>query len=160
MLCSPPADGNQIQADLIRISDDRRGRMRALEASINDRSSVMVFPEECMANCRKMLRLLEEENPGTSNPEKARVYWDAFQIAIMNSDIARAVLFADRAWRIQVICEDGDSPRAQEMKSCKDHPESHASSGISQIWKTSANEIPRGNFEANEELWLWERARG
>ncbi|KAL6858133.1 hypothetical protein ACO1O0_005586 [Amphichorda felina] len=68
----------------------------------------MSSPLQALHNVRKLLRLYREESVEDASVPCA--YYDAFQIAKFNGDMARAKVFAERAAATRLILEGDDSP--------------------------------------------------
>ena len=124
-------------------SDTRRRQIQHLDNAIGNSDRVMNRPDECLADCRSLSRILEEEYRGSAIVLVARLYYDAFQISITHGDQARAKIFAQRGYEMRVICEGEDSPETQKMKGLMDKPTGHRNFGASQRWKTLQSLVPR-----------------
>ncbi|KAG9191005.1 hypothetical protein G6011_09093 [Alternaria panax] len=102
-----------------------------------------------------MLRLLDEEFLGCAIVLEARLYYDAFQIAITHNDQARASVFAGRAYDARMVCEGDDSPETRRMKDFRTNPDSHRNFGASKRWRTRKSAVPKGLSGYEFEDWLW-----
>jgi hypothetical protein len=102
-----------------------------------------------------MLRLLNEEFKGCAIVLEARLYYDAFQIAITHGDQARASVFAGRAYEVRIVCEGDDSPETRRMKDFQAHPSTHHNSGVSKRWRTRKTAVPKELSAEEFEDWLW-----
>jgi SET domain len=141
-------------------SDARRLQIQRLDTAIGDPDRVMHKPDESMADCRRLLGLLEEEYyQGCATALIPRLYYDAFQISIMHGDRARAGVFAKRAYQYRVLCEGEDSPATRQAKGLMQDPAGHGSFGASMRWRTGRGGMPKGLNEAAFEEWLWRRGR-
>jgi hypothetical protein len=127
-----------------RKSDARRLAIETLDNAIGDPMRVLMMPSDSLADCHKLLRLLEEEYECSAEALKARLYYDAFQICITHSDEARASGFTEKAYKSRILCEGEDSPLTKKMKNFKEKPAAHPNSGLSGAWKTSTGSIPTG----------------
>ncbi|KAH8590593.1 hypothetical protein B0O99DRAFT_579827 [Bisporella sp. PMI_857] len=136
-------------------SDDRRIQIARLDDAIGDQFRVMGKPEDCLADCHTLHRLLEEEYRTDACVLNARLYYDAFQICIAHGDQARAGLFAERAYKTRMMCEGDDSPATQRMKNFMANPNQHPSFGVSRRWRTSKRLVPKGLDGPAFEKWLW-----
>ncbi|TVY51235.1 SET domain-containing protein 5 [Lachnellula cervina] len=141
----------------LQASDSRRRQIRLLDEAIGDPERVMIRPEESLADCQSLLRVLEEEYKDGVGVLIARLYYDAFQICITHGDQARASVFAERGFRSRVICEGEDSPETQNIKGLMENPATHRNSGVSKRWKTAKKLVPKGLDNAGFEKWLWRR---
>ncbi|KAF1837749.1 SET domain-containing protein [Decorospora gaudefroyi] len=139
-------------------SDERRLRIKQLDEAIGDSSRVMNTP--VLADCQEMLRLLDEEYDGGSSPPDARLYYDAFQIAITHSDQARASVFGERMYKARVVCEGEDSPATVCAKNFMQHPAQHLNFGASKRWRTTKTAVPKGLNGEQFEKWLWRSQSG
>ncbi|RYP40633.1 hypothetical protein DL769_011736 [Monosporascus sp. CRB-8-3] len=149
VVCSlPPAE--------LKTSDDRRRRIQALDKAIGDPYRMMSDPAASLADCYALLRALEEEYPHTTSASDARLYYDAFQIAVAHGDRARGKVFAERAYKVRVVVEGEDSPATKKMKALSLNPSSHSSFGAySMKWKGSKKFNPEELNDAEFEKWLW-----
>jgi SET domain len=151
-LCTlPPAD--------LQASDARRRRIQLLDNAIGDSDRMMNRPEESLADCHSLLQVLEEEYKGGVGVLIARLYYDAFQISICHSDLARASVFAERGFRSRVMCEGEDSPETKQIKSLMKNPAGHRNFGTSNRWKTTKGLVPKGLDTDGFEKWLWRQGR-
>ena len=129
----------------IQVSDTRRVQIQHLDNAIGDPDRVFGKPDACLADCRSLLQLLEEEfNGGAAGALIARLYYDAFQISITHSDQARASVFAQRAYESRVICEGQDNPETRRMKRLMGNPAEHLNFRASTSWKTVKGLMPKG----------------
>lgn len=88
----------------------------------------------------------------------ARVYYDAFQIALTHDDQALASIFAKRGHEMKVMISREDSPEAQKAKGFMEVPARHIDFGEFDEWETSERWIPK-ELDAEEfEKWLWRKA--
>ena len=136
-------------------SDDRRLQIQNLDSTIGDPGRVMNKPGDCLADCRRLHQVLEDEYEGHASALIARLYYDAFQISITHSDQARASIFAQRAYQSRIICEGDDSPETQQMKRFMQDPTAHRNFGVSRRWRTAKTMIPKGLDVVAFENWLW-----
>lgn len=140
---------------LIRVSDTRRRMITSLDNAIGDSNRVLSKPEDCLSDCRLLIRSLREEYGGFSEALLARAYYDAFQICITHADQARAAIFAERAYQARIICEGKDSPETIRMKSLMEEPSSHRNFGYSMQWRTGKSQSPHTLVADEFERWLW-----
>ncbi|KAI1773180.1 hypothetical protein F4818DRAFT_423497 [Hypoxylon cercidicola] len=143
----------------LKSSDARRLQLQHLDEKIGDPTQMMSRPGASLADCRSLVKLLEEEYGEAPAPDTARLYYDAFQISGAHSDRARASAFAERAYRARIICEGEDSPLTQRMKRFMENPASHRSFGCySKKWRGSDKFSPSSLSATEFEAWLWRRA--
>ncbi|KAH7329720.1 hypothetical protein B0I35DRAFT_48727 [Stachybotrys elegans] len=127
-------------------------RLRSIQ-SIDDTigTGVASTPNTGLHLVRAMLRLLEEE--GIWDAGVPRAYYDAFQIAVMDGDEARAKIFAERAYAARVVIEGDDSPTAARLRKLAERPSQHP---LYQVRKDSPQEIDGLEFDD----WLWRETNG
>ncbi|XXH01880.1 hypothetical protein Hte_008242 [Hypoxylon texense] len=143
----------------LKASDTRRVQIQRLDEEIGDPTRMYTQPEGALADCRSLLQLLKEEFGEATAPAAARLYYDAFQIAVAHSDRARASVFAERAYKARIICEGEDSPLTQRTKRLMENPTSHSNfGGYSTKWKGSDRFSPSSLSTTEFEAWLWKRA--
>jgi hypothetical protein len=134
-------------------SDKRYITAAALDEKIGDPKRVKRIPEKVLAECKEILKLYEEE--GINDSRLSRLYYDAFQICILNSDEARASVFADKYIRSKTVCEGEDCVDVEEMRKFSKAPKRHGSYGGSMKWKQGIERIPNDLSEEAMEKWLW-----
>lgn len=148
-ICTLP--GPQLQ-----ISDNRRARIQDYDDAIGNPLRMANSPKQSLGDCRSLMQLLNEEYAGCPGLLIARLYYDAFQISISHGDQARASVFAERAYKIRVVCEGEDSPETQKVKALGFQPAMHGNFEMcSTKWKTSREMIPEGLDTSQFEAWLW-----
>ncbi|KAL9101671.1 MAG: hypothetical protein Q9163_003092 [Psora crenata] len=147
-LCSLPPPDRQV-------SDARRLQIEFLDDAVGDPDRVMNKPDDCLADCHRLLQVLEEEHKGSAGALIARLYYDAFQISIAHGDRARASVFAKRGHQLRVICEGEDSPETCKIKNLMENPAGHRNFGASKRWKTAKKLVPKGLDTREFEKWLW-----
>ncbi len=133
--------------------------MKLLDNAVGDSDRVMNKPDGCLADCHRLLQLLEEEYNGSAGALTARLYYDAFQISITHGDQARASVFAERGYRSRVICEGEYSPETREFKNLMDNPAGHRNFEVSRRWKTAKGLVPKELDTDGFEKWLWRKGR-
>lgn len=140
----------------IQASDARRLRIQDLDANIGDPRRMMSNPEKSLGDCHSLLHVLKEEYGGGAGALIPRLFYDAFQISVAHGDLARASIFAEKAYKARVICEGEDSPATQRAKSLALKPTGHSSFGVySMKWKTTRETISTGLDTAEFEKWLF-----
>lgn len=147
-LCSLPPAGT-------RASDARRLQIRSLDNAIDDRSRTTNNPEACLADCHRLLKLLEDEYRDSAGTLIAILYYDAYIISITHGDEARASVFAGKSYISRATCEGRGSPEARRLKGLMDDPTNHANFGTSMKWKSAKADIPKGVDAVELEKWLW-----
>ncbi|KAF5968178.1 SET domain-containing protein [Fusarium bulbicola] len=140
----------------LQASDDRRGRIQHLDASIGNPFAMMSDPKASLKDCLSLLHTLQEEYGICAVQYHARLYYDAFQICIAHGDVGRATTLAERSYRARVICEGEDSPETLRIKSFVLQPTTHSSFGaLSMRWKTGKEEAFGGYDTVEFEEWLF-----
>ncbi len=119
----------------------------------------MKRPDDCLAGYHSLLQVFEEEYNGDAGALIARLYYDAFQISITHGDQARASRFAERGYKLRVICEGEDSPETRKMKNLMEYPAGHRNFGASTRWKTAKEPVLKGLDTGGFERWLWRQGR-
>ncbi|KAK3290816.1 uncharacterized protein B0H64DRAFT_446639 [Chaetomium fimeti] len=137
----------------LHLSDARLGEMLRLDKSIGEGMQIVASPLQALYDVRKLLTLCEEE--GIDDATVPRAYYDAFQIAIFNGDLARATVFARRAATARAIIEGDDSSTVRRHRELARDPSRHASHGYSSQWATTTNDIPSGISAEAFAAWLW-----
>ena len=115
----------------------RLQKINAIDQAVTD----FIFagqPHKTLPRLRTILFLLEEE--GLDGVDRARAYYDAYGIALMSDDTARARLFAERAYVIWQEIEGNDSPTTLKVEQC-----------IAALPRNNA----RLTSATNIECWLW-----
>lgn len=147
-LCSLPTT-------LRRESDRKLNEITRLDGVIGSGATIISTPLACLNNAHKLLSLLQEEN--ITDARLARLWYDAFQIAIANGDEARAKIFAERAHAERIVVEGEDSLDTMQVKEFAKRPASHRLYGTSMKWKQAMKRIPQGLSEQEFEDWLWKK---
>lgn len=88
-----------------------------------------------------------------------RTYFDAAQIAITNSDLARGRIFAERAVSVWTLALGEDSKNAIEYGPIAKDPSKLSFYGISKKWTTAIDDVPSGLEPKEFEDWLWKREK-
>lgn len=148
-LCSLPPT-------LLQESDQRLKAISHLDDSIGDLDRILDSPKACLNDAYMLSQLLQQES--IVDARVPRLYYDAFQIAIANSDQARARIFAERAYAMRIILEGEDSPNTIRMSNLKRGTKTHSLYGMSMRWKSDVNAVPRELPDQELEDWLWRRS--
>ncbi|KAM0270877.1 hypothetical protein ACHAQH_009278 [Verticillium albo-atrum] len=85
----------------------------------------------------------------------SRAYYDAFQIAVFNGDLARARVFAERAAATRVVVEGDHSPTVRRMRDLARDPTQHASYCNTSRWATLIHDVPSDLSASGFAIWLW-----
>ncbi|KAM0269036.1 hypothetical protein ACHAQH_009853 [Verticillium albo-atrum] len=135
------------------LSDARLNEIQRLDGSIGDGMQILASPLQALHDVCKLLRLCEEE--GIDDATVSRAYYDAFQIAIFNGDLARARVFAERAAATRVVVEGDDSPTVRRMRDLARDPTQHASYCNTSRWATLIHDVPSDLSALGFAIWLW-----
>jgi len=149
-LCSLPTDERHK-------SDKNLDEIKRLDELVGNGMTVISAPLQALRNIRKLLALLDNE--GIADASIPRAYYDAFQIAVMHGDLARASIFAERAASNRTVMEGKDSRTVQKMESYSKDPCEHPAYGYTGKWRTTAIDIPSGLDKDAYEVWLWKEER-
>ena len=95
-----------------------------------------------MSDAYSLLRLYQEQ--GVTDTRLPRLYFDAFQICVMQSDFARASAFAKRSKEARIIWGGEESGNAKEMKGLERTPQEHTNFGLTGKWRSVLSDIPTG----------------
>ncbi|KAF4633788.1 hypothetical protein G7Y89_g4333 [Cudoniella acicularis] len=139
------------------VGDHRQSEIKRLDDLISDGSRLLSHPDKCLEDVHTLLTLLEAEN--ITNTQTPRAYHDAFQIAIIHGDQARAKVFAQRAYEATLCCEGDNSPRTAYVKSLVAKPAADRLFRTSNRWRLSENMIPEILEGERVEAWVWRRSR-
>jgi hypothetical protein len=140
----------------LRAGDIRRLQIKKLDDAIGDPGRMLHKPKESLADCQSLLQLIEAEYSGSAEALKARVYYDAFQLAIAHGDQARASVLAERAYKARVFCDGEDSPSTKKMKLLASKPTDHGSFEMaSKRWRLAKKMVPKGLDAISFEKWLF-----
>ena len=151
-LCSLPLEQSQE-------SDRRLDEIYRLDGLIGRGGieKILSSPLRSLCYVDQQVHLYNEQGPDDAGLPRA--FLDAAQIAIINGDLARGRIFAERAvsgWRTAL---GGDSIEVIEHGTLARDPSKHKLYGISMKWSTTVNEAPRGLEPSDFEDWLWKREK-
>ncbi|MCJ1325601.1 hypothetical protein MMC10_002264 [Thelotrema lepadinum] len=147
-LCTLPDDEREK-------SDKRCDEILKLDKQIGDGMMIFSAPMQALHNVHKLLNLLDDE--GLADASVPRAYYDAFQIAVTHSDVARAKVFAERAAAARMILEGKDSTTVKKMESYARDPSQHPAYGYTGQWRTSGDSVPNELDKDAFERWLWRK---
>lgn len=146
-MCSMPPDQ-------LAISDERLTRAQKLDAAIGDPKRVRLLPDKVLADCKELLDIYHQE--GIADTIVPRVYWDAFQVAAMHADKARASVFAELGRDARILVEGEGSADVIELEDFRKDPGKwEGFAGRSRRWKSEVKDIPKGLSTEEFEKWLW-----
>lgn len=137
-------------------SDYRLGQIRSInedEGAATDLDRVLDRPTESFRQVHRLFELLEEE--GIWDIRTSRACFDAFQIAAVVGDKARAKVFAQRAHAARSVFAGDDNPMTIVLKHLAERPVDYDLYGKSMICYDDSWEAPQGISGEELENWLW-----
>ncbi|KAG4437964.1 hypothetical protein IFR05_006545 [Cadophora sp. M221] len=139
----------------INYGDHTRGHngFQFLQAQIIQR--VEIQHEACLEDLREMKDLLLDVYNNCAGTSLAWVYFTASQVAASQSDLARASVFAERAYWVRVVCEGEHHPYVESYKSVRDNLQLHMGYGSTDFEETTADMVPMNLGLEDFEDWLW-----
>ncbi|KAK6591858.1 set domain-containing protein 5 [Botrytis cinerea] len=96
---------------------------------------------------------------GPNDTGLPRAFFDAAQIAIAHSDLARAKIFIEQAVSGWTILEGDDSSNVLQHRALLQDPSKHELYGMSMRWRTTVSNVPQGLDLDEFEDWLWRREK-
>ncbi|RKF60635.1 SET domain-containing protein 5, partial [Golovinomyces cichoracearum] len=145
-LCSLPADE-------LAISDRRLERAQELDRLIGDPERCENEPDTVMVACKEMFEIFEQES--VRDGRLARLFYDAFQLCNLHSDLARSQCFAEFYYEAKLNSEGAGSHNVLEMLAVRQRPQIHDSFGITNRWKSSVKDRPEFANVDEFRRWLW-----
>lgn len=136
-------------------SDRRLREMAQLDELIGGGLMIINTPLACLRKAYALWQLLDQEDIDTAM--LARLYYDAFQIAVAHGDQARASTFAGRAYTLRLILEGEDSPDTMKLKALMEYPHNHRLYGTSMKWRQGIGKVPEALAKRDFENWLWRK---
>ncbi|CZR67380.1 uncharacterized protein PAC_17279 [Phialocephala subalpina] len=137
-------------------SDYRLGQIRSInedEGAATDLDRVLEHPAESFRQVHRLFRLLEEE--GICDIRLVRACFNAFQIAVVVGDKARAQVFAERAYAARKVLSGGDHPMTIAFKHLAKQPVDYDLYGKRMKCYDDSWEAPWGTCGEELENWLW-----
>ncbi|KAL2067522.1 hypothetical protein VTL71DRAFT_1947 [Oculimacula yallundae] len=134
-------------------SDTQRNRLITLRTQIMHRLTIQ--HENCLSDLREMKGLLQDiyrNSPGTA---LAWVYFTASEVAASQSDLARASVFAERAYEARVVCEGVIHQLVLWCGKVGADLRLHEGYGSTDFRETSVDMVPLGLGVEEFEEWLW-----
>jgi hypothetical protein len=144
--CSLPA------AEL-EASDTRLKSAQKLDEAIGDPRRVRHLPERALADCRALLGVYRDE--AIFDLRLPRLYYDAFQIAAMHADAARASVFAKACADARAVCEGEDSEEVKRMREFQAKPAGFDNWAATKKWASNVKDVPKNSNDQAFEKWLW-----
>lgn len=149
-MCSLPTQ-------LSQESDARIQRIADLDDLIGQEGMRMNFSLRTLRYADEMVCLYNKQGPG--NGGLPRAFFDAAQICIANSDLARGRVFAERAVKGWRTAYGNDSDMVEKNSSLAQSPATSEIYGLSQKWKRAVDDVPQGLDPNDFEDWLWRREK-
>jgi hypothetical protein len=141
----------------LQASDARLKRAQKLDEAIGDPRRVRHLPERALADCKALMEIYQQEQ--IFDLRLPRLYYDAFQIAAMHSDAARASVFARLCADARTVCEGEESEEVASMRELQADPADFGNWGATKKWKSKVEDAPKqGTAEAEVLKWLWKEA--
>ncbi|KXT18123.1 hypothetical protein AC579_4541 [Pseudocercospora musae] len=146
-LCSlPPSEKKK--------SNERLTRAAALDQVIGSPKLVYTSPLQALHSAHELLSIYYLEQ--ISDLRLPRLYYDAFQIVALHSDLVRAREFARLARDSRKICEGSDSEEVLRLEGLMEDPRRFENWGAAgRVWKTGSED--GGPDGESFEKWLWKR---
>ncbi|CCU82135.1 unnamed protein product [Blumeria hordei] len=144
-----------LPAPQLAISDKRLQRALELDNLIGNAERCTNEPSIVMAACAELFEIFELEQ--IRDGRLSRLFYDAFQLCNMHSDLARAKTFAEYFCEAKTIAEGPDSTSVIEMSAVSQNPQSHPSFGGSIRWRSRLSDQPKGLSQHEFQRWLWTR---
>jgi hypothetical protein len=144
--CSLPA------AEL-EASDTRLKNAQKLDEAIGDPRRVRHLPERALADCKALLGVYRDE--AIFDLRLPRLYYDAFQIAAMHADAARASVFAKACADARAVCEGEDSAEVKRMREFQAKPAGFDNWAATKKWASNVKDVPKNSDDQAFEKWLW-----
>ena len=135
------------------ISDKQILQMEHLNNAMLNAGSLMNTPHLVLKDAHALLLLLQTAN--IADTRLARLYYEAYQIVIVQGDVARGTIFAEKAHKSILCCEGEDSPQTKRMKAFAEEPKGHNLYGIGGKWRTNVKNTPKVREGEEFERWLW-----
>lgn len=148
-LCSLPSD-------LSATSDERCNEIQSIYNTLAAKLELMYTPLQALYKVSRVLELLSDE--GFTGKDTLDAFCCAFEIVLSHGDIARAMSFASRAASIRTMLEGGDSPAVKEwLRFAIDPSQYEEAQRVSEAWRTTKDDSPRGLSTEEFESWLWKK---
>jgi hypothetical protein len=142
-----------LPAKALETSDARLKRAQKLDESIGDPRRVRHLPERALADCKTLLGIYQDE--GIFDLRLPRLYYDAFQIAAMHADAARASVFAKACADARTVCEGAESEEVKSMRALQAKPSGFDNWAATKKWKSNVEDVPKNAGTEAFEKWLW-----
>jgi hypothetical protein len=137
-------------------SDYRLDQIRSIdedEGAATDLDQVLERPAKSLSQVHRLFELLEEE--GICDIRISRACFNAFQIAAIVGDKARAKVFAERAYAARKVLAGDDNPMTIEFKHLTKQPVDYHLFGKRFHCYDDNWEAPREICGEELENWLW-----
>jgi len=140
-------------------SDYRLDQIRSIEedeGAATDLSQALECPAKSLSQVHRLFELLGEE--GICDIRIARACFNAFQIAAVVGDKARAKVFAEKAYVVRKVLSGDDNPTTIAFKHFAQQPVDYPLYGKRFSCWDDSWEAPRGLSDKEFENWLWNTA--
>jgi hypothetical protein len=94
---------------------------------------------------------------GRSLYRYVRVYEDALSTTVRYDVVARAKNFAEKVYRLYIICEGVDEMQTRGMQALAAGPTRHKLWKAGDKWKSDIGDVPKRLGSSELEDWLWMR---
>ncbi|RSL50066.1 hypothetical protein CEP54_012108 [Fusarium duplospermum] len=136
-----------------KLSDERLEEIQKLN---NEVASTMAHQLDPLSNLHKIHRMLElMTKEGIRDVRLPKAYQLAFLTTISHGDLARARIFADRAFHSRRTVEGDDSPMVAKLEQLTRHPDRHLDYRRNGKWKSNIEDAPGGFPVIDFENWAW-----
>lgn len=134
-------------------SDYKLDQIRSIEDAATDLDQVLERLAKFLSQVYRLFELLEVE--GIYNISIARACFNAFQIAAMVGDKARAKVFAERVYTARKVLAGDDNPTTIEFKYLAEQPVDYHLYGKKMKCYDDSWKALRGMCGEELENWLW-----
>jgi hypothetical protein len=134
-------------------SDYRLYQIQSIEGAATDLDQVLEHPANSLSQVHRLFELLEEE--GIYDFRVTRACFNAFQIAAMVGDKARAKVFAEKAYAARKVLAGDDNPTTIQFKHFAQQPVDYSLYGRSFSCWDDSWEAPQELCGEKLENWLW-----
>ncbi|OAX84947.1 hypothetical protein ACJ72_00672 [Emergomyces africanus] len=141
-------------------SDKRLDELLNLDRVIDQLGTegIIKSPLKALGYFDQQVRLYYEQGEVAVNLAQTLVH--AAWLVIANGDLARGRIFSERAATVWKTALGSDSKQVLDCRILALNPSTYELYGVSNLWKTTVDEIASGGLESNDfEDWLWRREK-